>query len=201
MSRRQSTEAASLLTTPPLLITEAADEFDRIHRALNREIKPRGIIEKMYVGDIVYFIWQIRRLRRCKDGVINSELRAALISLFIKLLRKPGQYPHEVKQEAEELAHAWFIDPSAKKRISELLGQFQLDESAIEIESIRRSFADLERLDRLLASLESRRNKALRCIAEYRDDLARRLRESSDRIIEEKRLALEDRRGKNPPVG
>jgi hypothetical protein len=78
-----------------------------------------------------------------------------------------------------------------KKRVSELLKQFRLDESAIEAEAIKQSSLDLEQLDRLLASLESRRNKALRCVAEYRGGLARQLRESTDRIIEGKVLALE----------
>ena len=36
----------------------------------------------------------------------------------------------------------------------------------------------------MLTSLESRRNKALGCIAEYRDSLAVRLRQSADRIIQ-----------------
>ena len=41
-------------------------------------------------------------------------------------------------------------------------GYFHLDESAIEAEAIRRSAADIELLDRLLASIEARRDKALR---------------------------------------
>ena len=61
-----------------------------------------------------------------------------------------------------------------------------------------RSAADLERLDRLLASLESRRNKALRCIADYRGGFARQLRESTDRIIDGKVLALEEPSSKKP---
>jgi hypothetical protein len=45
----------------------------------------------------------------------------------------------------------------------------------------------------MLCLLESRRNKALRCIGEYRDSLARQLRESSDRMIEAKAvLRVED---------
>jgi hypothetical protein len=54
--------------------------------------------------------------------------------------------------------------------------------NAIEGEAIRKSSSSLELLDRMLASLEARRNRALRCIGDYR--LARQLRESSDRMIE-----------------
>ena len=185
-----------LLPAVPLLITESRDEFDRIRNALDQEIKPRGIIEQMDVADIAELHWDILRLRRCKVAIINSELRPALASLLDRLSRKPGD-PQEgdllysMSTEAENLAKQWFTDKAGKKQVSELLGQFQLDESAIEAEAIRRSAADLEKIDRMLASLESRRNRVLRHIAEYREVFARRLRESSDRIIEGKALALE----------
>jgi hypothetical protein len=45
----------------------------------------------------------------------------------------------------------------------------------------------------MLTSLESRRNKALGCVAEYRASLAQQLRDSADRIIDGKGvLRLED---------
>ena len=192
MSRRR------LLPASPLLITESADEFDRLRDALDQELKPRGIIMQMYVADIAYLVWEILRLRRCKAGIINSAFRAGLERLLRYLLREPGGDFHQVEDDAQDLAHAWFSDPAAKKRVSELLRSFQLDESAIEAEAINRSAADLERLDRLLASLESRRNKALRCIADYRGGFARQLRESTDRIIDGKVLALEEPSSKKP---
>jgi len=68
----------------------------------------------------------------------------------------------------------------------ETLSRFNLDESAIEAEAIRKSSADLELLDRMLTSLESRRNKALGCIAEYRASLAHQLQENAERIIDGK---------------
>jgi hypothetical protein len=42
----------ALLPKLPLLITESADEFDALCDAFEQEIKPRGIIEQMYVHDI-----------------------------------------------------------------------------------------------------------------------------------------------------
>ena len=80
----------------------------------------------------------------------------------------------------------WFTDKEAQKQVSEILSRFDLDESAIEAEAIRGSSADLELLDRMLTSLETRRNKALGCVAEYRASLAHQLRESADRIIDGK---------------
>ena len=138
-------------------------------------------------------VWEILHLRRCKVVIINSAFRSALQHLLVQLLKGPGQYDYEVQDKAQALAHAWFTDREAEKQVSQTLNRFDLDESAIEAEAIRRSSSDLELLDRMLTSLESRRNKALRCVAEYRASLAHQLRESADRIIDDKGvLTLED---------
>jgi len=183
----------TLLPKLPLLITESADEFDALRDAFEQEIKPRGIIERIYVLDISAIVWEILRMRRCKVVIINLALRSALQSLLKQLLRQPGQYEYDVEDEAQTLAQSWFTVQEAKKQVSEILSRFDLDESAIEAEAIRKSSADLELLDRMLASLETRRNKALGCVAEYRASLAQQLRESADRIIDGKGiLRLED---------
>jgi hypothetical protein len=189
----RGTNELTLLPKSPLLITESADEFDALRDAFEREIKPRGIIEQMYVQDICAIVWEILRLRRCKAVIINSAFRSALQNLLKQLLREPGQYEYHVEDEAQTLAHAWFTDQEAKKQVSEILSRVKLDESAFEAEAIRRSSSDLELLDRMLTSLESRRNKALGCVAEYRASLGHQLRESADRIIDGKGvLRLED---------
>jgi hypothetical protein len=183
----------TLLPKLPLLITEAADEFDALRDAFEREIKPQGIIEQMYVHDISLIVWEILRLRRCKVVIINSAFRSALQSLLNQLLTQANKDPFDVGDEAEALAQAWFTDQEVKKQVSEILSRFGLDESAIEAEAIRRSSSDLELLDKMLTSLESRRDKALGCVAEYRASLAHQLRESADRIIDGKGvLRLED---------
>jgi hypothetical protein len=191
----------ALLPKLPLLITESAEEFDALRDAFEREIKPRGIIEHMYVHDISSIVWEILRLRRCKVVIINSAFRSALQNLLEQLLGQANEDPFEVGDEAQGLAQAWFTDQEAKKQVSELFSQFELDESAIEAEAIRRSSSDLELLDRMLTSLESRRDKALRCVAEYRASLAHRLREGADRIIDGKGvLRLEDAASKRSPA-
>ncbi len=43
----------TLLPVSPLLMTESEDEFDRIRDAFDQELKPRVIVEQMYVSEIV----------------------------------------------------------------------------------------------------------------------------------------------------
>ena len=84
----------------------------------------------------------------------------------------------------EAIVRDWFSKPKARKEVLELLAEFRLDEFAIEAEAIRSLFSELEVLDRMLTLLESRRNKALRSIADYRDGFAKQVREVSNRVIE-----------------
>jgi hypothetical protein len=65
-----------------------------------------------------------------------------------------------------------------------ILHRFELDESAIEAEAIRLSWSDLELIDKMQNSLRSRLDHALRSVADYRDGLAKLMRQSSDRILE-----------------
>jgi hypothetical protein len=190
----------AVLPKLPLLVSESAEEFDALRDAFEHEIKPRGTIEQMYVHDICSIVWEILRLRRCKVVIINSAFRSALENLLVQV-RQPGQQDFEARDPARKLAHAWFTDKEAQKQVSETLRRFDLDESAIEAEAIRKSSADLELLDRMLTSLESRRNKALGCVAEYRARLAHQLRESADRIIDgEGVVRLEDAASKRSTV-
>jgi hypothetical protein len=185
---------ATLLPAFEVLITESVDKFNRVRDAFLQEIKPRGIIDEILVADTVQSTWEIVRLRRCKAVIVNLSYRAALKTI----LRTHSDIGSDIYNDIDNLSYYYFTNRRIKKRVLRFLAEFQLDESAIEAEAIRKSAEDLERLDRLLASLEARRNRALRCIAEFRGDFARRLRDGANPIIDGEVLALEHEQGKVP---
>src|SRR5262245_16308796 len=117
----------ALLPKSPLLITESADEFDALRDAFEQEIKPRGIIEHMYVDDFCSIIWEILRLRRAKAAIINTAFRDALVHILIECLQTPGKIEVYLRSEAETLARAWFKDELGKKRVAETLNQYGFD--------------------------------------------------------------------------
>jgi hypothetical protein len=173
----------TLFSKPQLLITESAEDFAALNAALMEEIKPRGIIERLYVADIAARVWEILRLRRCKVAIVNIAFKDALSDTVYRLAGQPQVGTLE-RDWYEAIVLDWFSKPKARKEVLKLLAEFRLDEFAIEAEAIRRVFSDLEVLDRMLTLQESRRNKALRSIADYRDGLAKQLREVSNRVIE-----------------
>jgi hypothetical protein len=179
-----STKKNSLPLTPYLLITESQDEFASLREELEQEIQPNGVIERTYVQDIAYLIWDIRRLRRSKTAIINTALFAALRGILEQLLIRPATPAPSRRKQVEALARGWFDNEKAKVKVARLLRMFRLDESAIEAEAFRLCAEDIERLDRMLTFAEARRDRALRCIADYRQAFSRRLQQAANRILD-----------------
>ncbi|OCK57486.1 hypothetical protein [Bradyrhizobium sp. LMTR 3] len=189
MTRRSESKEMVLFSTPLLTRGESADEYASLRNALELDIRPKGIIEELYLADFVAIVWEIQRLRRCKANLINNAVRHALQNLLRSLMWSPERPYYD---EADALAVEWYSSEQAKHKVSALLRRFHLDETAIVTEAIRESLPDLEAIDRMMASLESRRDKVLRCVADCRQSLAERMRQSSDRTLQsEDSLCLE----------
>src|SRR5215216_4215946 len=140
---------------PPVLRSECAADFVALLKAFNHEIMPRGIVEDMYVSDLACLVWEMLRLRRCKTALINVAFSDAVAALFEMVTKAPGvEIDFVARERAQAIATAWFIKEQNRTKILQTLEQkFELDESAVEAEAIRRSARDLEVLDRMLIGL------------------------------------------------
>lgn len=209
----------SFFTKPLLLRSECEHEFDELLHALSGEIQPRGIVENLYVEEIAGIIWDILRLRRCKVTIMNMSFEKALhklISSHLKMRRPareeesktdpfsltelwqpPTKSEIERSKKINRLVRGWFTSNEGKQKVLSILRRSHLDESVIDAEVIRASFPDLQLLEKLLISLEARRDRSLRRMMEYRESFAGRVRTSTGRIIEgepEQPPRLEDAR-------
>ena len=209
----------SFFTKPLLLRSECEHEFDELLHALSGEIQPRGIVENLYVEEIAGIIWDILRLRRCKVTIMNMSFEKALhklISSHFKMRRPareeesktvpfsltelwqpPTKSEIERSKKIDRLVRGWFTSNEGKQKVLSILRRSHLDESVIDAEVIRASFPDLQLLEKLLISLEARRDRSLRRMMEYRESFAGRVRTSTGRIIEgepEQPPRLEDAR-------
>ena len=147
------------------------------------EFKPSGVVQRMYVADLASLNWETLRLRRCRAALVNMAFKDALSEIVYRLAGEPEMGTPK-REWVDAVTKDWFSKPEARKEVLQLLRQFHLDESAVEAEAIRMCFSEIEMLDRMITLLESRRNKALRSIAEYRDGFAKSVREVSNRVIE-----------------
>ncbi len=154
---------------------EARFDYNDLYANLKREIRPQGAIEIIYFEDLTHLVWEILRLRRSKAAIIKLKLRDA----FIRVINQVYEF-----DDVEGLANDWFVDADVKKQVSEILEKYQLDEFVVEAEAIKSSLDELEKIEKLMIVYESRRDKALRFIGEYRCTFAEQLRQSSQRMIE-----------------
>src|SRR3954454_2050403 len=123
----RSSDAIELLfSKPQLLITESTKDFAELNTALMEEIKPRGIVERLYVADVVALHWEILRLRRCKAAIVNAAFKKALFKLVHRLRGEPN-WGTPGSKWVEEVAVEWFSKPEARKEVLELLAKFHLD--------------------------------------------------------------------------
>jgi hypothetical protein len=169
--------ASSPIPLVPLLITESEEEFNRIRQALYDQLGPVGIVEQMYADEVVDLVWQILRLKRCKAGVINLAFHQSSASILYRLM-----------QAGPDVAREW--TPKIAKKVEAELATYKLDGSIIIADAIKTKSCDLEPIDALLVSLETRRDKALVRIAQYRGELGAVLRRTTDHLIESKVVEL-----------
>jgi len=169
---------------PVLLKGESKDEFAALVDELNRNVQPKQFIEHMYVNEIANLTWEIIRFRRFKTTLINNRYHRAPASILRQILFPPGTAATaDTILAPDRLAYDWLTSQETKERVSRLLQEAGLDESSVEAEAFRLSLTDIENIDRLLASAEARREKALRFMALYQEGLARRLQQTSDRVL------------------
>jgi hypothetical protein len=170
---------------PALLQSESAEEFAALLEELNQDIRPRDIIERMYVNDIATLTWDILRYRRAKAGMLNTVFMRAQVNV-LRPLFFGGAHLEMSDKPARDLVDRSLYDPEAADRISNLLKEAKLDDSAAEAEALRLRLSEIEKIERLIASAESRRHKALRNIALYEEGFAGRLQSESDRLLDAK---------------
>jgi hypothetical protein len=185
-NRRKSGKRASDFSGSVILKSESNAEFAKLLEEFNQEIQPKGFIERMYVEEFAYHVWEIKHLRCIKDGIINNAWQTALGNILKKILLPPARAAHlDHILAPRELAYRWFVDKETRRRVSSLLKEAGLDWSAIEAEAYSLMLGDLERVDRILTAREDRRDKDLLLIATHKESLARKIRKSSERVLSE----------------
>jgi hypothetical protein len=183
---RRSAKTTNASSGTVVLRSESKVEFTKLLEELNQEIQPEGFIERMYVEEYANLIWETLRARRVKTGIINNAWQTALERVLDKILLPPALYvPVRGRLAPGQFAHGWFVDEETRQCVSSLLEEAGLDWSAVETEAYRLRLSDLERLDRILAELEVRRDRCLRSIAKDKEGLARKIRQNSERTLSE----------------
>ena len=177
-------EIQSLLDKHPVITGEDAETYDNLLAHVALEVKPTGIIEWLWVKDVVDLAWEVRRLRRLKVNLLRVARREALATILMPLL-DGGSLLSDSYHTSRQLASACIEgQAAARKRVDALLQKNRLGVDAVMAQALSQKLDDIERIDRMMATAESRRDKTIREIETRRDSLARRLRQASQEVID-----------------
>ena len=152
----------------PLVGAEDADAYAKLLADTMACVRPTGILEEMWLRDVVNNYWETERLRRYKAG----RLAAVRADGMAVVLRSLG----ETASGADELARRWSArQVTALSEVRERLEMAMIDHDAAHGSAFALHIDEFERIEQMIAGLEARRAAALREIGFHRADFADRL--------------------------
>jgi hypothetical protein len=140
--------------------------------------------------DIADLDWEVSRLRRLQASLMTATAYEGLQKVLDPLV--------EPYRDVVHLARAWAArDKAAIKRVDELLASAGLTMDAVKIQTFCTYLDEFERIARMIASAEARRDDALHEIELHRARWGQELRQATQQA--EKTLGMEvieDKSGK-----
>jgi hypothetical protein len=172
-------ELAKFFTDPPLVGIEDPEYFYRFFSAIAAAIRPPDAIAWLFTWDVVCLSWEIRRERAVKADIIKSaQLRAA--ARFLGRIEDIGEkydLNEDLEQGYKEVRR--FTSEHFAKLADNGYGPADILAEAYIIGA-----ADIDAIDRRIASYEARRMAVMRAIEAYNEKFARKLDAASEDIVE-----------------
>jgi hypothetical protein len=137
-------------------------------------VKPADVLEEIWLQDVVDLSWEVVKLRRMKAEFLNSSAHRGLRKVLDGLLGW---------KESQDLTAQWAgRDPDAVKLVEGSLSAAGMTMNTVMAQTLAASINEVERIERLTAAAELRRNAVLREIADYRSVFAAHLRRATSDI-------------------
>jgi hypothetical protein len=198
---RVPAEIRNVLGKPPLLANEDQNEYHYLLGELANEVRPSDIIEWLWVKDIADLTWEILRYRRIKTAHTNGQFKSAIAQRALPGLERDHkaaaqrgawterlaahrEAPALACDEANRLANNYLTDAKTGEEVDARLKARGLDADAIMAESFIAAVPKLVAIDKMLESVELRRNLTLREIERRRAFLGHALRQASDKVVD-----------------
>ena len=170
-------DAARFFGPPPLFVGEDPAQYEAIRDQISTAVGPDDFLEEIWVNDVVDLVWETQRLRRLKAALLQARMHQGVEKVLTPLLGKYGY------SEAQDLAQQWAArEKKAIKEVARHIKQAGLTMETVKAETLASNLDDFERIDRLIASAEARRDVCLREIDRHRSGLGAALRQAADEV-------------------
>src|ERR1700712_5138185 len=152
----------------PLFDGEDSAGYDDLLARVSGAIKPADIIEEIWIRDIVGLSWEGLRLRRARAAVLASSRYFGVQNLLRPLCDMA---------EVFNLSDRWARrEDEAVAKVDRTLAMAGLTMDAVMAQTLARQIDLVEKIERMIASAEARRNATLREMERRRSALAALLR-------------------------
>lgn len=157
---------------PPVLL-EGEDEaaYNELLLQVSNAVKPADPIEEICLHDFVARTWEVSRWRCLKAALLTANASNGLQQVLRRLMDP---------EQADGLAERWATgNGRAARKVDRLLAKAKLTMEAVLAETLATKFDDFERIERLEATAELRRNAVLHEIERHRANFASSLRRAA----------------------
>ena len=169
-------DLGALFAKRPLVLGESEADYDELLSKVTAAGKPTDAIEALWIKDMVDLVWESQRLRRLKASLLMKAGQQALTNLLAKT-KDAGQVNGVRVFSVPELITAYAAgEAAAVAEVETILRRRGLDIDSLMAQALAEKLDDIERIDRLIAGADARRNRALSELERRRDSFARRRR-------------------------
>jgi hypothetical protein len=166
----------TLLGPPPLIEGENAAAYGELLNRISAAVKPKDILEEIWVREVIDLVWEGLRLRRLKSNLLAASTHAGLEQILNTLCDF---------FEADRLSKSWARNEAAgRKEVKQLLASAGLSMDAVMAQTLSLKIDDIERIDRMVMAAEARRDATLREIERHRATLGQALRRETEQVQE-----------------
>jgi hypothetical protein len=169
-----------LFGRPPLIPGEDSATYEALRVEIWRALQPKDALEEINVQDMVDLTWEARRMHRLKVNL----LRVAAPEAVEKILRtlKPSSSSSYSSSSYKDIGRRWTLcEPQALKEITGLLAPAGLGPEAVTALALAANLDPFERMNRIGAGAEGRRNLIPREIDRHRAAVATAAKERAQR--------------------
>jgi hypothetical protein len=153
-SKDELPQNVSLFGPPPLLEGENPAEYQDLFGRISAVIKPKDMLDEIWVRDVVDLTWEIQRTRRLKVALLNSFMPGAVRNILEPILGYSA---------AGEISRQWAArNGRAVKHVNKLIKSMGLTFEAVAARALSNNIEAFEKIDRMIMNAEARRNAALR---------------------------------------
>jgi uncharacterized protein YicC (UPF0701 family) len=197
-----SAELKELLGPPPVLSSENAKAYDEIAARLMECFGPRDFMEQLLIKQLVDDTWDSMRYARHKSLGIERKARQlrefqAKRAKALAQMRRSGSAPYP----ATELGRMYELEDTVENTVNDV--DAILDRPTAELDHARaleKSIVYHLQLDQLLNTAVARRDDALEQLERYRRGSGKRLRKTSEEIIDAEYNVVAQSKDLAPPL-